>query len=265
VSDEEELSLCEDRVSQLFLSFSEACRDLLESRQSTRTPPSAERVTCPVDHAVIDRMKRALTACDFSKPYLFVGYQRRDMEALVYKDCIMLGKMGINYWVDNANMYGCDQNSQGWKTVINNALSSCSLYIPYVSEGFFDSVPCCEEVKNFFTFNPNAGILVLLQEGFTTDMVIQKILTYDNILQGEDAKNMIRLFQAKASLTNRESSYTIDQIYRICNASGFAHYVIDPLFYNSFRRYGLVDEVRFPDYQSWYTCGMQILKEEFLI
>lgn len=260
LSDENDLLDFEDEISELFLLFSESSKKILEG-QRTRKSSSTKLDTKNVSNTfAVDQMKLQLANCDYSKPFLFVGYQRQDMEELVYKDCIMLGKMGINYWIDNANMYGCDQYSEGWKTVIYNALSKCNLYIPYISEGFFESVPCCEEVKNFFDRNSSASILVLLQEGFTADMVIQKILTYDNILQGEDANNMIRLFKAKASIS-KQSSYTIDQIYRFCNSGGFQHYIVDPIFYNSFVQCGLVDTERFPNYQSWLNYGMQLLKE----
>ena len=260
LSDEDDLFGFEDEISELFSLFSESSKKILAGKGTKKSPPPMLAAKSSSNIAEIERMKLQLTHCDYSKPFLFVGYQRQDMEELVYKDCIMLGKMGINYWVDNANMYGCDQYSEGWKTVIYNALSKCNLYIPYISEGFFESVPCCEEVKNFFDRNSSAGILVLLQEGFTADMVIQKILTYDNILQGEDANNMIRLFKAKASFS-KQSSYTIDQIYRFCNSGGFQHYIVDPIFYNSFVQYGLVDTERFPNYQSWLDYGMQLLKE----
>jgi hypothetical protein len=183
------------------------------------------------------------------------------MEETVYKDCILLGKMGVNYWVDNANMHGCNQNSEGWKTVVKEALSACGIYIPYVSPLFFDSRPCCEEVKNFFDLNKDAGILILLKNGFTADEIITKILTYDNILQGEDANNMMKLFKASAHPSTHQTPYIIDQLYRHCAHTHFEHYICDSLFYNTFLHHGIINRERFPNYQSWHNAGCVAMEE----
>lgn len=262
VPDERELSYDSiGEVDGLFFEFTESFQKVIEGKQSTKRSQSSETIICSTDKEKIEEMKRQLLPCKLEKPFIFMGYNRTDMEETVYKDCILLGKMGVNYWVDNANMHGCNQNSEGWKTVINEALAKCKIYIPYVSPLFFDSRPCCEEVKNFFALNKKAGILILLKNGFTTDEIITKILTYDNILQGDDANNMIKLFKASASPSSHQSPYSIDQIYRHCEHTHFEHYIRDSLFYNTFLHHGIIDCKRFPDYQSWYDTGRAMMNE----
>lgn len=259
VADDDELTMEElEQISEMFDSFAESVENAEPNNKSPVEP--VKRIVQPADPEEVERLKQQLTPCDFSKPFVFIGYNRADMELTVYKDCILLEKMGINYWVDNANMHGCNQESEGWKTVINEALSSCSIYIPYVSPSFFDSRPCCEEVKNFYRLNNDAGILILLKHGFSPDEIITKILTYDNILQGEDANNMIKLFKANASPSGHTTPYSIDQIYRHCTNGYFVHYIQDSLFYNTFRHYGIIDSARFPDYQSWREMGLNLIR-----
>lgn len=259
VGDDNELTIEElEEISELFYSFAKSGESAYANNYDHIE--SSKHVAQLADMEEVDRLKQQLTPCDFSKPFVFISYNRADMELNVYKDCIMLEKMGINCWVDNANMHGCNRDSEGWKTVINEALAACSLYIPYVSPTFFDSRPCCEEVKNFFRLNKDAGILILLKSGFSPDEIITKILTYDNILQGEDANNMIKLFKANASSSGHSTPYSIDQIYRHCSNEYFMHYIQDPIFFNTFRYYGIIDNMRFPDYQSWREKGLDLIK-----
>lgn len=262
VTDDDELTIEElEQISDLFYLFTEYGENVKSNNQNRAEP--VKHIISPADLEEIERLKQQLTPCDFSKPFVFIGYNRAEMELSVYKDCILLGKMGINYWVDNANMHGCNRDSDGWKTVINEALSTCSIYIPYVSPAFFDSRPCCEEVKSFFQLNNEAGILILLKNGFSCDEIITKILTYDNILQGEDANNMIKLFKANALPFEQDTQYSVDQIYRYCSNECFAHYIQDSLFYNTFSRYGIIDSERFPDYQSWRELGLKLMRGHY--
>ena len=258
VADDDELTMeALEQISALFYSFAESCGN---TEPDNKNCVEYVQHIQPVASEECERLKQQLTPCDSSKPFVFISYNHADMELTVYKDCILLEKMGINYWVDNANMHGCNQDSAGWKTVINEALSTCNIYIPYVSPAFFDSRPCCEEVRTFYRLNKKAGILILLKNGFSMDEIITKILSYDNILQGEEANNMIKLFKAYASPLGQNIRYSIDQIYRYCSKGRFEHYIQDSLFYNTFRHYGIIDSNRFPDYQSWRKAGTDLLK-----
>lgn len=208
----------------------------------------------------VEKLKLQLTPCDHSKPYVFIGYCRSEMEETVYKDCIALGKMGINYWIDNANMYGMNQNSEGWKSIINQALTNCSVYIPYISPMFFNSEPCCEEVKNFFDLNQKASIIILLKNGFVKDKIIRQILTYDNILQGQTAKNMIKLFKAEGSTAISSEKYSINQLYRFCSDTLFEHYLSDSIFYNTFLKSGILTIEEYSTYNQWREKGNMLIE-----
>lgn len=262
VPDNQELSLDSiEQLASLFWVFMESFREVSENKQPTKQSWSSETISRSAGEKKIEELKQQLIPCDLKKPFIFIGYTHKDMEETVYKDCILLGKMGVNYWVDNANMHGCNQNSEGWKTVVKEALSACGIYIPYVSPLFFDSRPCCEEVKNFFDLNKDAGILILLKNGFTADEIITKILTYDNILQGEDANNMMKLFKASAHPSTHQTPYIIDQLYRHCAHTHFEHYICDSLFYNTFLHHGIINRERFPNYQSWHNAGCVAMEE----
>lgn len=250
-----------EKVSKLFYTFLESWEAAEASLEKDKHLPMVPVWSGSKNRVM--QLKQRLAPCDMEKPFVFVGYNRVDMEETVYRDCILLGKMGINYWVDNANMHGCDQNSEGWKTVVDEALSKCGVYLPYISPAFFDSQPCCEEVKRFFELNKNAGISILLKPGFSSDEIITKILSYNNILQGDHANNMIKLFKANAVPDNHRAAYAIDQLYRYCADVHFEHFISDSMFYNTFCRYGIVDKERFPDYQSWRQVGLQLIKEHY--
>lgn len=268
LSDEDEITdEFLESVNNLFFTFIEAYSEYCNKHSSSNSfhldemnNDNNNELNVLLNDNVLENLKQQLNPCDYEKPFVFIGYNRNDMELIVYNDCIFLGKMGVNYWIDNANMYGSNQNDSGWKTVVSKALNSCSIYLPYISPLFFDSQPCCEEVKNFLEFNEEAGIIILLKSNFSVDQVITRILTYDNILQGEDANNMIKLFRANVSLSNKKH-YIIDQLYRQCSTSPFEHYINDSLFYNTFFRYGVIDREKYPNYKAWHDEGIKLLGE----
>lgn len=200
-------------------------------------------------------ISKPLQKCDSTKPFVFLAYSQNETEEVVYKDCVLLGRMGINYWVDKANMVGTNKDAPGWRDIANKALQKCVLYVPYITDSFFDSSSCCEEVKAFLETNTEAGIILLIGKGYSIDKAIRRILTYNNILQGDVAQNMIKLFQVNQDKSKKD--YIVDQLYRNCNENYFEYFINDALFYNTFMKYGLIDSVKYPNHETWYTQGVK--------
>ena len=222
-----------------------------EAHRKTDAPKQGSTPITTSDTQRIEALKLQLKPCDMSKPFVFVGYNRGDSEERVYRDCITLGRMGVNYWVDNANMQGCLPDSDGWKSIIRNAISSCSVYIPYISPSFFNSKPCCNEVKMFFELNHTASIVLLIQNDLPVEHIIQRILTYDNILQGDIARSMVMLFKATSS---DKEQYALDQPYRYCSKSFFEYYFTDSIFFNTFTERKVL---KYPiiSFEQWRNLG----------
>lgn len=248
------LEVISQRFSAFAMGYRKHCNETDEGKHEVNAS-----ATVAANSGYISKLKLKLAACDINKPYVFIGYNRNDLERQVYEDCIYLGQMGVNYWIDNANMYGCDANSEGWKTVVQTAIEKCSIYIPYISPSFFNSAPCCEEVRNFFKLNSEAAILILIQNGYTIDAIIRKILTYDNILQGDEAQNMIRLFKASPGSDGTSRKYIIDQPYRVCHQTSFLHYINDSIFYNTFAKQNVINAELYNDFECWCGKGNYLL------
>lgn len=240
-------------ISIIMEKFSKAYQDLYGNGVSNNEFQYKDK------YEYVERLKTMLTSCDMSKPYVFIGYNRADSEEEVYKDCIMLGKMGVNYWIDNANMNGCKVDSEGWKSVVVSAITNknCKAYIPYISPSFFSSIPCCNEVKSFFNLNKNVDILLILKNGFNSDSIIRKILEYDNILQLDDVNNMIKLFK----ITNNNGMKSIDQPYREYVLPYFTHYVNDRIFYKTFIDNKIIDSLEYDSYEKWYSKAQVVSLE----
>lgn len=228
-----------------------------ETYKTSNQPQQANTPLIVPSSQQIEQLKHQLQPCDMCKPSVFIGYNRSDSEERVYQDCIMLGKMGVNYWVDNANMHGCKPDSDGWKSIIRSAISSCSVYIPYISPGFFSSDPCCNEVKMFFEFNRTASIVLLIQNGYPIDHIIQNILTYNNILQGDIARSMVMLFKATS---NGREKYALDQPFRYCTIDKFVYYINDSIFYNTFCERNVLKKV-VSSFDQWRALGQSEIKK----
>lgn len=196
-----------------------------------------------------------IESCDCDKPYLFVSFSRESMEREVYQDCILLGKMGVNYWIDEANIIGATKQADGWHGPIEKALKECSVFIPYISPEYFESKACLEEVKSFLKENDKAGIVLLLKKGFTIDQAIQKIESYDNLIEIEREKveSMIELFKVRG---NKD----VLQLYRSCKEC-FKHYIEEAIFFNTFKQYRVITKKEFSNYQEWNSLGEQLLEE----
>lgn len=233
-------------LSSLFYAVSEAIRIYLPEALETKTEEK--------ESLADDRLRQVIESIDLKKckkkkPYAFISYSSNEMKDTVYRDCVVLGEMGVNYWVDLENMVGTPKDSRGWKSTITKALKNCKLYIPYISQSFFTSDNCCEEVQTFIKKNNGAGIVLIIAKGFTIDKAIQQILTYNNILQRKVANSMIELFQMHAN--NASKNIVVDQPYILDNGEWFSCYYRESLLYNSFIEYKIIDAETYPNQTVW--------------
>ena len=122
-----------------------------------------------------------LHKCDFSKPFSFICYSAADSQR-VYDNCLVLDKLGINYFLDFKNITSATPGSEGWKENVHQALEheNCTSAFVFISEDFLASQNCFYELQKMNAFEKKF-IPILLCISMDVERILDIIQEWDSL------------------------------------------------------------------------------------
>ena len=167
----------------------------------------------PEDHS--EEILAQLHKCDFSKPFSFICYSAADKKR-VYENCLILDKLGVNYFLDFKNITSATPGSEGWKENVHNALEheNCTSAFVFLSEDFLASHNCYYELQKMNAFEKKF-IPILFRVSMDIDRVMDIIQEWDSLTNEEK----IQTFKAMLAIRKNanDSTWQINQLVYHCH------------------------------------------------
>ncbi|MBQ2740950.1 MAG: toll/interleukin-1 receptor domain-containing protein [Clostridia bacterium] len=129
-----------------------------------------------------------LHKCDFSKPFSFICYSAAD-SSRVYQNCLVLDKLGVNYFLDFKNITSATPGSEGWKENVHEALDheNCTSAFVFMSEDFLNSSNCFYELQKMNAFEKKF-VPILLGVSMDMERTLEIIQEWDSLTYEEKIK-----------------------------------------------------------------------------
>lgn len=129
-----------------------------------------------------------LHKCDMSKPFSFICYSAADSQR-VYQNCLVLDKLGVNYYLDFKNITSATPGSEGWKENVHEALDheNCTSAFVFISEDFLNSDNCFYELQKMNNFQKKF-VPILFGVSMDLERVLEIIQEWDSLTNEEKIK-----------------------------------------------------------------------------
>ena len=162
-----------------------------------------------------EKILSQLHKCDTSKPFSFICYSAADRKR-VYENCLVLDKLGVNYFLDFKNITSATPGSEGWKENVHNALEheNCTSAFVFISEDFLESPNCFYELQKMNAFQKKF-IPILFRVSMDMERVMDIIQEWDSLTNEEK----IQTFKAMLAIRKNvnDGTWQINQLVYHCH------------------------------------------------